>query len=81
MSEGFLPKSAEGLRPTHSELVKRGIARAKAMGHVFGRPRSIKEPEVRKLLEAGWSQSRVRKELRVGFECVKRIYDQIKAGK
>ncbi len=57
------------------------MAKAKANGRVLGRPYSSREGEVRKLLQAGWTQGRVRKELHVGFCVVKRVYDQMKEGK
>ena len=66
---------------SHGVLVRAGMAKAKARGSVLGRPKSTREADVRRLLEAGWTQMRVRKELNVGYGVVKRVRDQMKEGK
>lgn len=67
--------------PTHSDLIKQGLAKAREKGRTLGRPRSDREPEIRKLLLAGWPQRRVQQHLSAGCKLVKRVNDQIREGK
>jgi len=62
-----------------SEAIRQGMERARAQGIRIGRPRTAKEPEIERLLRAGWSALRVRKELRCGTITVKRVVDRIRS--
>ena len=61
------------------DLIRRGMDNARAKGRLIGRPRSEREPEIERLLRAGWPAERVRKELHVGTETVRRVVMRLRA--